>query len=170
MSIEDQENRQGKGVFPFNDMSRGAKHNFSGQSIPQSRFNGDRYYPEDYQDLKVDNYHELTGRDCKHCNGQTILNPDGMPQFMHEEDCHFKTTEYGSEGEIDEFEESVDRESDAEVEDLKRRLEGVEARNRKRLRPNVSPEWLAKLREILRRLDNGQAPQAPDSTRRKPSK
>jgi hypothetical protein len=30
MSIEDQENRQGKGVFNFNDMSRGAKHNFSG--------------------------------------------------------------------------------------------------------------------------------------------
>ena len=93
-----------------------------------------------------------------------------MPQFMHEEDCHFKMAEYGSEGEIDEFEESVDRESDAEVEELKRRLEGIEARNRKRLRPNVSPEWLAKLREILRRLGGTQAPPPQDSMRRRPSK
>lgn len=89
---------------------------------------------------------------------------------MHEEDCHFKMAEYGSEGDIEEFEESVDRESDAEVEDLKRRLEGVESRNRKRLRPNVSPEWLAKLRDILRRLGNGQTPQSQDSMRRRPSR
>lgn len=87
-----------------------------------------------------------------------------MAQFMHEEDCVFGNAEYGSEELGDEMmdgyqeeegtPENDDKEGDAEVEELRRRLERVENRSRKRLRPNVSLEWLGKLKEFLRIAGN----------------
>jgi len=124
----------------------------------------------------------LNGGSCKFCNGQIILNPDGMAQFMHEEDCVFRNAEYGSEELGDEMmdgyqEEDVapdndDREGDAEVEELRRKLEKAEYRHRKRLRPNVSLEWLGKIKEILRRAGSmsAQAPPPTDLARGRPSK
>ena len=114
---------------------------------------------------------------CKFCNGQIIMAPEGLAQFIHEDDCVFKNAEYGSEEfgedimdgndmeEEEYIEDVIDQEGDREVEDLKKRLERVEsyARGssaRHKMRPNVSAEWIAKLREYLRVIGNavGQAP------------
>lgn len=108
---------------------------------------------------------------CKFCNGQIIMAPEGLAQFIHEDDCVFKNAEYGSEEfgedimdgndmeEEEYIEDVIDQEGDREVEDLKKRLERVEsyARGssaRHKMRPNVSAEWIAKLREYLRVIGN----------------
>lgn len=74
---------------------------------------------------------------------------------MHEENCVMQN-EYGSEnGEdgdsLQEMDEG-DQEGDREVEELKRRLERVDYMQIKRkMKPNISLEWIVKLKEYLRR-------------------
>lgn len=80
--------------------------------------------------------------------------PDGQ-FFLHEENCVIQT-EYGSEN-GDDGDDSVspdegDQEGDREVEELKRRLERVDyMQGKRKMKPNISLEWIVKLKEYLKR-------------------
>lgn len=104
----------------------------------------------------------------------------GQQYFAHEESCMFSRGEYGSENEESEGDadygqefsgdgaggpnEEVDIEGDREVDMLRRRLERIDQMHLKhKMRPNISQEWVSKLREKLRILSgqNSASPPVP---------
>ena len=85
---------------------------------------------------------------------------------MHEDGCVFRN-EYGSELDDGGFEddddgevqEEEDHEGDRAVEELRRRLERLgEQGGRRKIKPNISGGWIAKLRELLKKARASPAP------------
>jgi hypothetical protein len=134
-------------------------------------------------------------RQCNYCTGTLHSTPSGDIVFCHDQNCMFSNNsgEGGETDNEDEYDdcnliphdgfrgeegaggpyaenEEQDVEGDREVELLKRRLERYDyMRGMRKMRPNISNEWINKLREILRILSNhgansnsrGNAPSPP---------
>ena len=87
---------------------------------------------------------------CKYCNG--FINTQGG-YFIHEDSCVYDAAEYCSEieenDELDESESEIDR----YVDQFKAKLELIITD--KRMKPNVSHNWIRSLRETLEKMKSG---------------
>jgi hypothetical protein len=101
---------------------------------------------------------------CRYCNGQIMMTSEDRGYFVHDENCTAPNENYSNEIEDEECSfiqdelqhcdragpprlESDDIEGDNLVEYMKRRFERVQstASTRRKMRPNISSEWIAKL-------------------------
>lgn len=176
MSIEDQEMRYGAGQLEYHiidDIHKGqAQLTDSSQQFKNQRmkhnFNG--YYDDLQTAMYVSgSYAGLNQeRHCNYCTGSLHNMPTGEIYFTHDDNCmfnhdgesendeeydecnHVGTGDKGAGGPYGDTDE-VDIEGDREVEMLKRRLERFDqSRAMRKIRPNISIEWIGKLKEKLR--------------------
>lgn len=110
---------------------------------------------------------QFSGATCKFCTGSIVMIAEGVGHFFHSDDCVFKAgnnngSDFEDEEGLDEDSQGfcevgdeaameIDYEGDSLVEMMKKRLERIQV-GRHKMRPNVSQEWVAKLKEYLRVL------------------
>lgn len=106
-----------------------------------------------------------------------MMTSEDRGYFLHDERCTAPIENYSNEIEEDEVDFSQDElqhcdkpgsaprvsedaEGDTLVESMKRRFERIQtaSASRRKMRPNVSSEWIAKLQEFLRVLGGMPAP------------
>ena len=147
--------------LPYRFMSNGDVHNLNTQKIKA------RILPNDGGiQMYLDENGVLCGSaNCNYCSGKLVTNNGTHYNFIHDEKCLFRQNEYGSDQGEELFDEEYDEEmendseADREVEELKKRLERCEMmRFFKRLKPNVTKEWVQGLKEKLKCQESQSAP------------
>lgn len=165
------------------------RHNFNQQQLSAGRRGTDSYaaaIPSEHtsngQMYSEDLGNQCSGASCNYCQGATIRRPDGTEQFNHDDNCCFGQDYDDSEevGDQDlqgdpsnDYDDcginphppdiECDVEGDRVVEEFMRIMERQRQQGgqlRRKLTPNVSAEWLQKLREYLR-INGSYANSAP---------